>query len=173
VSARKARKYGRWEVTRDLDQGGQGWAYLVVEEGLADAGERVLKRLKNSNRINRFRREIEAGLRLSHPNIVRVIDSSPDTNPAYLVTEYCTRGALSPGAVTGKTLADRLAMFRSICLGVAHAHTQGVVHRDLKPDNIFLQADGTPMVGDGCDRRFGHQLRTGVHYLVVTTWRSR
>jgi Protein kinase domain len=148
MAAQRARKFGRWVITRDLKEGGQGWAYLVAEEGREDQGERVLKRLKNIKRIDRFRREIHAGDRLSHPNIVRVIESSPDTDPAYLVTEYCSGGVLSPAAVSGKTLIERLTMFRAICEGVAYAHTQGVVHRDLKPDNIFLQADGTPKVGD-------------------------
>jgi hypothetical protein len=148
VSTKKGRKFGRWAITRDLGQGGQGWTYLAVEDGRQDAVPHVLKRLKNINRINRFRREIDAGLHLSHPNIVRVVDSNPDTDPAYIVTEYCPGGALSPAAVTGKTLSERLSMIRAICVGVMHAHTQGVVHRDLKPDNIFLQADGTPTVGD-------------------------
>ena len=148
MSTKKGRKFGRWEITRELDQGGQGWTYLVVEDGRQDAVPHVLKRLKNIDRINRFRREIDAGRHLSHPNIVCVVDFSSDTDPAYIVTEYCLGGALSPAALTGKTLSERLSMYRAICVGVAHASARGVVHRDLKPDNIFLQADGTLTVGD-------------------------
>src|SRR5262249_5971720 len=51
-------------------------------------------------------------------------------------------------ALVGKTLVERLNLFRGICEGVAYAHSNSVVHRDLKPDNIFLHANGIPVVGD-------------------------
>jgi len=68
------------------------------------------------------------------------LDSSPDTDPAYLVTEYCP-GALSPTPFTGKTLPERLAMFRSSASAWRMRTAGGLPSLTLlQPDNIFLQA---------------------------------
>lgn len=148
-----AKKWGNWIAERPLGStSGQGDTFLVYREDDADRNLFVLKQIKGKgpfgNRIERFRNEILAGMRLDHPNITRVIDPELDQPKPFIVTEYCAGGVLSPTALRGRTLLERIALFRGICDGVAYAHAQGVVHRDLKPDNIFLRADGSPVVGD-------------------------
>ena len=143
--------YGdRWEIVESLGEGGQAQTFLVTD--LRGQGETryVLKRLKNLNRVERFGREIEAVRNLSHLNIVRLIDFDLGTEKPYLVTEYCSGGSLAKVEPFWQGSPQKaLEIFQQVCRGVAYAHSQGITHRDLKPDNIFLQSkDGPAVVGD-------------------------
>ena len=145
-----AEKYGKWINKKPLSKGGQSVTFLVVEEGAEEKGFFVLKRL-NTNRIERARKEILAYQKLSHPNIVKLIDCDLDSPKPYLVTEYCEGGDLSGLDLSTLPIIERLRLFLAICQGVGHghAHENVVIHRDLKPENIFLRADKrTPVVGD-------------------------
>lgn len=142
---------GRWEIVRDLGQGGQGQAF-VVRDRTSDTGEEyVLKRLTNVKRSARFEKEVDAISKLHHPNVLHLIDSDVKAEPRpYLVTEYCRRGNLeeNKAAVLALHRDDRLNLFAQILDGVSAIHDAKTVHRDIKPANIFLRADGTPVVGD-------------------------
>src|SRR6185369_16869000 len=78
----------------------------------------------------------------------------------YLVSEYCTGGSLPNARPFWQDSAiSALKVFQQICQGVSYAHSHGVIHRDLKPDNIFLRSsDGPAIVGD-----------FGICYLEATT----
>lgn len=143
--------YGdRWKVVESLPEGGQAHAFLVTD--IRGEGETlyVLKRLKNIKRIDRFKREIEAVRNLSHENIVRLIDFDLEAERPYLVTEYCSGGSLLQAEpFWHKSPIKALEIFQQICNGVAYAHSQDVIHRDLKPGNIFLRSTtGPAVVGD-------------------------
>lgn len=146
------KRFDDWEVVRDLSQGGQAWTYLVKKFIGNDDELFVLKRLikKNDpNRLKRFQQEIDAGLHLSHPNVLKAVGQNIAHDHPYLVTEYCSGGALADARITDYSDLERLRMFLAICHGVGHAHSKGVIHRDLKPANIFLLSDlRTPVVGD-------------------------
>ncbi len=140
----------RWEIVKQLDEGGQAHTFLV--EDLRGEGEAlyVLKRLKNLNRLERFKREVEAVRNLSHENIVRLVDFNLEAEKPYLVSEYCCGGSLSKAEpFWRKSPVKALEIFQQICQGIAYAHSNGVIHRDLKPDNIFLRTqEGPAVVGD-------------------------
>jgi serine/threonine protein kinase len=142
----------KWEWVRDLDEGGQGHAFVVKQKGMDSEKLYVLKRLKNPRRTGRFAREIKACMTLQHENILKIEDFGdlPGKEPQkpFLVTEYCGKGNLTDGDNLPKSLIDSLKLFRQICAGVAHAHQQRIAHRDIKPENIFLRVDRTPVVGD-------------------------
>lgn len=140
----------RWQVVKSLGEGGQAHTFLVTDNKEAGQTQYVLKRLKNIQRIERFKREIEAVRSLSHENIVRLIDFDLGAEKPYLVTEYCAGGSLSRAEPFWQESPIRaLEIFQQICEGVAYAHGQGVIHRDLKPDNIFLRTPAGPaVVGD-------------------------
>lgn len=143
-----ATSYGnRWESVSSLGEGGQAHTYLVQDTTSQTKGYCVLKRLKNYKRIDRFEREIEAIRKLDHPSIVNLIDSSLESDPAYLVMEHCEGGSLaaSPPFWQASPLAA-LEIFQAVCSAVQHAHANGVIHRDIKPANIFLRTPSGPAV---------------------------
>jgi serine/threonine protein kinase len=138
-----------WRWVSDLSEGGQSHVFLVARTDDPDGERYALKRLKNPKRLDRFNREIEACQRLEHPNVIRIIAHEADPNGRpFIVTEYCAGGALADRNPPLGPLPTVLQTFRQICAGVAYAHANGVVHRDLKPDNIYFREDGTPVVGD-------------------------
>jgi serine/threonine protein kinase len=143
-----AKQFGRWVVKEQIGEGGQGHALLVNEASDDEKRPYVLKRLKNIKRLNRFEKEVRAGLELDHPNIVKVVDKGLTNEPPYFVAEYCAGGSLTLEKLTRLSLSQRLMMFASVCRGVGYAHKKNIIHRDLKPDNIFIREDLTPVVGD-------------------------
>ncbi|MGC2237830.1 MAG: serine/threonine-protein kinase [Pyrinomonadaceae bacterium] len=147
----------RWKITKPLtNDSGQAHTYKVQDlQNEDDKTECVIKLLKkiNDKSLARFKREIEASLSLDHPNIVHVIDSQYEgASEPYLVMEFCSGGELETKKIKNLSLIEKLKMFESICLAIAHAHAQDrtVIHRDIKPSNIFLRdpKTRTPVVGD-------------------------
>ena len=100
--------------------------------------------------VARFRREVEAAARLDHPHIVRTFDAEQVGGQHLLVME------LVDGPDLARVVADRgplpageaVGYARQVCLGLQHAHDRGMVHRDIKPQNLLLAPDGTVKVAD-------------------------
>lgn len=140
---------GRWRIEEQVGEGGQAWTFRVVDlQGTPDTFY-ALKKLKNRARAKRFASEIAAIQSLSHDNLIRMIESGLDANPPYLVMEYCSGGSFRKSwkASVGTDIA--LATFIQICDGLAAAHRAGVVHRDIKPDNIlFREPNGQAVIAD-------------------------
>lgn len=140
----------RWQVVESIGEGGQGYVFRVVDILDPKRTPHVLKRIKNVDRLPRFIQEAEALKRLSHPNIVRLVDDGLSTQKPYLVMEFCASGALADHSGRWHDDPSRaMRLFRDICQAVAAAHGAGVVHRDLKPANILLRnPDGPPVIAD-------------------------
>lgn len=146
-----ATTYGeRWEVDRSLGEGGQAHTFIVRDIKGDSETKYVLKRLKNLNKIERFKQEIETVRNLNHPNIVRLIDFDLNATKPYLVTEYCSGGSLDTAEpFWTKSPIFALELFNQICEGVSFAHGMGIIHRDIKPSNIFLRnEEGPAVIGD-------------------------
>lgn len=146
-----AKMYGdRWEIIRSLAEGGQAHTFLVRDLKGDGKIQYVLKRLKNINRLERFKREIEAIRNLSHENIVSLIDFDLEAREPYLVSEFCSGGSLADVQRFWQNSPSKtFAIFQEVCEGVAYAHDHNIIHRDIKPDNIFLRTnDGPAVVGD-------------------------
>jgi serine/threonine protein kinase len=99
---------------------------------------------KDNKFIQRFIREAKTVGRLSHPNIVNVYDVGQDNKVYYMVMEYikgCTLMEMieKEGPLTAK---EAISIMIQICEGLSHAHQNGVIHRDIKPDNIMCTTDG-------------------------------
>lgn len=143
--------YGnRWEVMESLDEGGQAHTFLVRDLANPNSEPSVLKRLKNPKRLGRFATEVKAIQKIGHLNVLSIQDFNLTDAPAYFVTEYCAGGTLREQCERqGPTLAEAFRTFIQVADAVNHAHSQGVIHRDLKPDNIFIRLPGgDAVVGD-------------------------
>jgi len=142
----------RWEIMKSLPEGGQAHTFIVVDTKGNKEIQYALKRLKNINRIERFKKEIEAIRNIQHENVLRLIDFDLEAEKPYLVTEYCSGKSLSQAeAFWEDSPIEALKLFKQICLGVqiSHFNNEPIIHRDLKPDNIFLRTkQGPAVVGD-------------------------
>jgi serine/threonine-protein kinase len=139
---------GSYELTRLLGEGGMGRVYEARHTRLK--GKRFAVKFlhpelaRNPEVVTRFQREAEAASGIAHPNVVNVYDVNvtPEGVP-YLVAELLQGEEL--GAYlerAGKlSLADAVRIGRQICRALGAAHASGVVHRDVKPENVFLTGD--------------------------------
>ena len=138
----------RWTIVESLGEGGQGWTYTVRRSGGPDRTLYVLKRLKNKERLSRFKTEIAALGKLQHPGILKIIETSEESETPFFIAEYCEGYDLSKANLSSKDLLTKLQIFRQVCDAVAAAHNADILHRDLKPQNIFIRKDGSIVVGD-------------------------
>jgi serine/threonine protein kinase len=137
-----------WKIVESLGEGGQGYTFKVCRSGDPDRQLYVLKRLKNKERLSRFKSEIAALTKLQHPGILKIIETSGESETPFFVAEYCEGYDLSKANLSSKDLLTKLQMFRQVCDAVAAAHKPNILHRDLKPQNIFIRKDGSIVVGD-------------------------
>lgn len=144
---------GRYRVERTLGRGGMAAVYLAHDAELERpvAIKVLAEHLANDEAFRqRFLREARMAAKLSHPNVVHVYDQGDEDGRPFIVMEY----------VEGKTLGDELRdngpmapapvvdLALQICGGLEHAHASGLVHRDVKPGNLLLRADGTVKIAD-------------------------
>lgn len=153
---------GRYEIKEIIGAGGM--AYVYKAHDCIDDREVAVKILReefleNEEFVRRFRNESKAIAILSHPNIVKVLDVNFSDTLQYIVMEY----------IDGITLKEYLDQQREvkwkeavhfttqILRALQHAHDKGIVHRDIKPQNIMLLPDGTIKVTDFGIARFSRQ----------------
>jgi serine/threonine protein kinase len=136
------KSFGPWEILEQIGEGGAGHVFKVKHTETGEIG--ALKRLKNTNRRERFTAEVGAVRQLDHPGIVRLIDANLDDEPFYAVYEYEPGGSigdLSTEELLAIPLAQRLNLCEQVCDALEAAHKASIVHRDVKPDNILITPD--------------------------------
>ncbi len=147
------RRIGSYKLVRLLDRGGMGTVYLAERE---DFEQRVALKLIRRGLdvdeifVRRFRNERQILARLEHPWIARLLDggTTADRLP-YFVMEYVEGEPIDRYCEARKLCVDeRLELFRKVCSAVQFAHQNLVIHRDLKPGNILITADGEPKLLD-------------------------
>jgi hypothetical protein len=146
-----------YTLVRELGRGGMGAVYLARHEATGrEVGLKVMlpKAAANDNSRARFLREANVTSTLRHPNIAAMYDAGYAGGTFYFTLEYCAGGSLDRlverrGGRLPVGEAVRLAV--QVLQGLEHAHTAGVVHRDLSPSNILLTGEGPTLTAKVCD----------------------
>jgi hypothetical protein len=145
-AAQPGQRLGAWALLEVLGSGGMGEVWRASRADGAYQGEAAVKLLKrgmdSAAVLRRFAQEQQALARLDHPHIARLLDAglSPEGLP-YFVMEL-VHGQPIDRACAGLALEARLALFLQLADAVAYAHRHLLVHRDLKPGNVLVNAEG-------------------------------
>jgi serine/threonine protein kinase len=145
---------GRYHILEKLGEGGMAVVYkafdthteteVAVKVIRADLfGSTVLKRV-----LKRFEREGKALAKLSHPNIVNVIDYGEHETTPYLVMPFIPSGTLKGKLGKPVPWQDAFTLILPIAQALEYTHKKGIIHRDIKPSNILINASGEPMLSD-------------------------
>jgi serine/threonine protein kinase/Tol biopolymer transport system component len=179
----KGTAVGPYEIVGWLGAGGMGDVYRARDPRFAR--EVAIKLIAHdssadSGRVNRFEQEARAAGQLSHPNILAVYDAGLHGDTPYIVSELLEgeslRQRLHSGALPPRKATDYA---RQTAIGLAAAHDKGIVHRDVKPDNLFITADGRIKIldfgiakltrpADEASSRTGVQTETAAGLVVGT-----
>lgn len=146
---------GRYALGRLLGEGAGKRVYLATDTRLQrEVAAAVFKAAgTDETAMRRARREAEAMAKLGeHPNIVNVYDFGEEGGQLYLISQYMAGGDLydlmEDAADHRLAVEEVVRIGGDIAKGLAHAHAHGVVHRDVKPQNVWLAPDGTAKIGD-------------------------
>lgn len=136
-----------------IDHGGMGTVFKAVHRpmGRIVALKTIRKQVFASERlVQRFQREVNLAAKLEHPNIVRAYDADQSGGVHFLVMEYVKGEDLAKHVQEKGPLSvrDALRVVHHAALGLQHAHKQGIIHRDIKPNNLILENNGGVKVLD-------------------------
>ncbi|MEZ4235627.1 MAG: serine/threonine-protein kinase [Myxococcota bacterium] len=144
---------GRYGLVREIGRGGTSVVHLARDNrsGLWVAIKVLAPKFAVREDLRqRFRRECEAMSQIVHPAVLRVMTWGITDGSMFLVTEFAPGGSIGSWVRRHGPMSPRRAVdvTRQVCLGVSAAHQIGVVHRDVKPDNVLIGADGRVRVCD-------------------------
>ena len=145
-------KFGRYEIKSELGRGGMATVYRAYDPSSGrEVAIKVLPRemLHDPQFRSRFEREIKLIAALEHPSIVPIYDVGEENEQPYFVMRYLHGGSLSDWIEKGNfSIQDAARIIERVSLGLAYAHRKGVIHRDLKPDNVLFDDNGDPFISD-------------------------
>ncbi|MBI4010906.1 MAG: serine/threonine protein kinase, partial [Candidatus Rokubacteria bacterium] len=162
-------RIGKYRVVEPIGRGGMGSVYkahdpvldrMVAVKVMTEGAE------VGTEARERFLREAQSAARLNHPNIITVYELGEDRGQVFIVMELLEGEPLSRliARVPPPSLRQKLAIMVQICEGLGFAHRRGVIHRDVKPANIFILQNGQVKILDfGIARLSSSELtRTGL-----------
>jgi tetratricopeptide (TPR) repeat protein len=171
---------GRYQVKRFLGEGGKKKVYLAYDTLLdRDVAFALIKteKLDDASRV-RVSREAKAMGKLGdHPNIVTIYDIGQEGDQPYVVLPLMpggdVEGLIEKAPEHRLPIEQAIKIIREVCKGLEHAHAKGIIHRDIKPGNVWLSGDGTAKVGDfglalavDVSRLTGEGMMVGTYYYM-------
>ena len=167
------RTVGPYDLERLLGQGGFAWVFAGRElDGTPVAVKILMPRYAGDHQFERrFRNEAETAAKLQHPNIIRIRFVARSGSYVYFAMDLCADSLAARLEREGPLPeADIVRIGRDVAGALQFAHAQGVMHRDLKPDNILLHSDGRAVLSDfGIARAVsGYVVSTGVNMTIGT-----
>lgn len=146
------KQIGHYQVLNQIGRGGMGEVFLAQDTRL---GRKVALKLlrsdftRNEERLRRFRQEARAASALNHPNILTIHEIGSEDSTHFMATEYVEGETLRECLASARMkLGDALDVAIQVAGALAAAHQSGIVHRDIKPDNIMVRRDGYAKVLD-------------------------
>ena len=144
---------GRYEILRVIGSGGMSNVYLARDVILERDVAVKLMRVSMANEeqlVRRFRREAQATTQLMHPNIVDIFDVDEDHDNHFIVMEYIAgmdlKAYINHAAPLPLSIVVRMML--QILSAISHAHGQHIIHRDIKPQNVLIDAEGNAKITD-------------------------
>ncbi len=166
---------GRYRLEAKLGSGGMSTVYLARDQTLdRQVAVKVMhgEMSEQADQLERFRQEARSVAKLSHPNVVAVIDAGEDGGHPYIVFEYVEGETLKQRIVRDGALApqEAIAYAIEIARGLSMAHARNMVHRDIKPQNILIDAEGRAKLTDfGISRQLEQDGMTATGRVLGTT----
>ncbi len=148
----KIDQVGEFRLTKKIGEGGMGTVFKAHQVSMdRDVALKVLPKhlAKNPGFVDRFYREARASAKLDHPNIVRGIAVGEDKGYHYFAMEFIDGESVDKRLEHGKlAVGDAVKIAIDVARALDHAHTKGMVHRDIKPDNIMITRAGQVKLAD-------------------------
>jgi len=131
-------KIGPYTIIRELGKGATSKVYLVSK----DKNFYAAKVFQHSDKelLERFKREAEILKQIKHINIVQIVDHGEDNNKAYLILEY-VNGKTLDEIYPNLTIIQKIDIILAVCNALNYLHNKGIIHRDVKPENILVDKD--------------------------------
>ncbi|BBM82535.1 serine/threonine-protein kinase [Candidatus Uabimicrobium amorphum] len=151
MSTSQHKVIGNYQIMSILGQGGMGKVYKAWDPNLKRvvALKTILPNQMNESAVSRFYREATAVSKLHHPSIVQIHTIGEENGVHYFTMDYIEGSPLDEYVAERKLIPNKIAgLMRKIAKGIHYAHSQGVIHRDLKPDNILVDNSGNPHIMD-------------------------
>jgi serine/threonine-protein kinase len=166
---------GRYRLEAKLGSGGMSTVYLARDETLdRPVAVKVMHRemSEQEDQLQRFRQEARAVAKLTHPNVVAVIDAGEDGGYPYIVFEYVKGETLKQriGRVGALDTQEAIAYAIEVARGLSVAHSRKMVHRDIKPQNVLIDEEGRAKLTDfGISRQLEQDGVTATGRVLGTT----
>ncbi len=166
---------GRYRLEAKLGSGGMSTVYLSRDETLdRPVAVKVMHRemSEQEDQLQRFRQEARAVAKLTHPNVVSVIDAGEDGGHPYIVFEYVKGETLKQriGRVGALDTQEAIAYAIEVARGLSVAHARNMVHRDIKPQNVLIDEEGRAKLTDfGISRQLEQDGVTATGRVLGTT----
>ncbi len=167
-------KVGRYKIKSELGRSGMATVYRAFDPvSNREVAIKMLPRQMLDNLVTRarFKREIKLIASLEHPAIVPVYDvGGEDNHQPFFVMRYMSGGSLSEMIQKGRfSLRDAALVIERIASALDHAHSRGVIHRDIKPDNVLFDASNNPYISDFGVAKFTESLVSNTNQEVIGT----